>query len=384
MIAKSTALVLLFCGTFSLFGQNKYVRILEEYDVHPPDLEYGYPWWYQYDSLPITSVIFLKKDLAVTLNKLDSITYVAELTKENAMEIFNFSGEKGERPLFYIVPDSSLEWREVKDFVETLVPKYWEATILFCGSRGKYCPVLFDENSPQCGDNLFYQPMGCGPPRNIVQVLTNARNEILVESRFVAVDSLYKEIFSAYTHDYLNPGDSYKEFYRDAITEKECEKRITSLQNWMDKTDDPGFLELYTLDIKKWKALLEITRRYGDLVLLPPNAQVRLRFMPGSLGVNEYYEKLNQVSKGVYYSREWRARQLSRQTYFDLLRNKQTARLGYIHIEFPDLLYYEFSEGGYEDEIAPPPLPEVLILEDDSRSEPPPMPKMILAGDVDL
>ena len=41
-----------------------YCQVANKYEINPPDLEYGYPWWFDADSLPVSGIIFLKEDFA--------------------------------------------------------------------------------------------------------------------------------------------------------------------------------------------------------------------------------------------------------------------------------------------------------------------------------
>jgi hypothetical protein len=366
MIAKSFLIALLISGafSFSVSGKsgNKYQRILEEYDIHPPGLEYGYPVWYSYDTLPVTAIIFLKKNLEVPLEKIDSITYVAEPTEENAEVILYFSGAYSIQPKFYVVPDSSLSFREVKEFLEALTPWFHTSTVLFCGSQGRYYPVFFED---MFWLRSCYIPPGLGWNTSVFTVMIDCSNEVLAESQVIPSDSLYYEVHAQYISDY-GTEDGYYGFFRNKFTVEDCEDLLARIRKNLDRESDPGLREYYEKDLQRASANLALTKKFGTLFLLSRNAFINLRMQEWcNHSIASYYEQLNQVCKGVLMSREWRALQISTLHYSELMLKKRWQEVDHIQLEFPDLIRYSFCKGSEDCFSEPPPLPEVIIPEDD-------------------
>ena len=133
MIAKSLfSLLFILMSTFG-WGQSistkefhYYYQVAHDFEIHPPELEYGYPWWFDADSLPVTGIIFLKEDLDITLEKLNDTAWVAEPTDANAKEIAAcMMPEHVEvMPKYVIVPDSGLSYRALQEFADVLIDEW--------------------------------------------------------------------------------------------------------------------------------------------------------------------------------------------------------------------------------------------------------------------
>jgi hypothetical protein len=342
MIAKSFLIALLTSGAFSISvsgkSGNKYQRILEEYDIHPPGLEYGYPIWYQPDSVPPTAIIFLKSNLD-ELVKIDNITYISEPTKENAQIVSNFSGEMGELPIYYIIPDSNLMWRDVLKFVEAMFPTHAAGDVRLCGFTGYYAKIAFQETTmifPEA-----YRWSGCYRYHNIFNIMSNQVDELLVDGKPVQLDSLSGMIFQFYTANYHNdirPDLPERHF----ISAEACKKEINSLEHVLSESIDTNLKAIFERDLERWMKWKACVDRHGTLSLFSDQVQIWLRFQRGNRLVGSYYRQLNQVNKGLLYSRHWISERCFGQGYEALLREGDKAKLGLIHLEFPDLIRYEF------------------------------------------
>lgn len=313
--------------------ETNYYNILKEYDIQPPMLKYGYPLWYQYDSLPITGIIYLKDDLT-DLHKINDITYVAEPTKENAEIILNFSGEVGLYPKFYIVPDSALEWRKVIEFLEFLVPDYGESRILLCGGSGCFINYIVKDESYRYGTS-----MGCNRYSNLLAINYNCLGQVRFEGEDANPDSVAILVARHYLRDYGKP-DSYRGIERRIKNEEDC---LMELKDWssVDPRDSTHQIFLNQI-INEIKQELKLVQKWSQLFLPLKNNMVLLRIQNCYRNTNSVYRIFDQINRGVYLSREKRASEFSKKSYANMFLFKKVDELEYIHLEFPDLVEHRF------------------------------------------
>src|SRR5688572_2033221 len=131
MIAKSMFLLLLFGNSFLLYSQseshhkNKYARVLEEYDIHPPRMEYGFPFWYGSDFRSPYLVVFLKEGIQDVVSYGKSIR-VTSPTKKTAMMIrygesyADYIYDSYEFLNIYLVVDSLVSYDSLMTFIRYL------------------------------------------------------------------------------------------------------------------------------------------------------------------------------------------------------------------------------------------------------------------------
>lgn len=335
MIAKSTWVAVFFSFLISTPSRaeikNLYERILEEYDIHPPELTYGYPLWYQYDSLPITGIVFLKKDLD-DLYRMDKITYVAEPTKENAEIIFNFSGEIEGYPKFYIVPDSSLSWIEVERFMRCLTLKFSSTNILLCGRVGKYVNIKMREES-----NIPGSPPYCG----IIlkeRLTINSREELLYGGDFIEINELSHMMNKIYS---FNPEINDDSFWRYRLTKSSCASEIERLNALSN--EGTAFCPCWDYKVDKLRRKMKLISSFQDIDLFPDNGAIDLTVQSNAT-LPFVFKVLSSLNRAIFESRSERSQDLFNTCYFDLFSGHKLDECEFIHAESPDILSIDFCE----------------------------------------
>ncbi len=351
MIAKSFLVTFLLAMGIGLHAKSpyetNYFNILKVYDIHPPVLKYGYPLWYQYDSLPVTGIIYLKDDLT-DLHKINDITYVAEPTAENAKIILNFSGEVGVYPKFYIVPDSSLELRKVIDFIELLTFDYGTTNILFCGGSGKYFNILskdYSEPKPTFACGAGY--------RTVFEIMNNCKHEVYVEGEIKPSDSLTSIVEDFYFGNYKKD-EEVRGLYRNRFDSSAC---LSSIKYWTSRLNEKSMSDsthtsFYYSKIGIMQELLSFCRKKQFVYVPLEGTIIWLKDQYCGKTVAQYYETIEFINRGVLIAREERAKQFAQYSYVEMIYKKRVNHLEYIHVEFPDLMQH-----GFERYPEPPPPP---------------------------
>lgn len=351
MIAKSFLVTFLLAMGIGLHAKSpyetNYFNILKEYDIHPPALRYGYPLWYQYDSLPVTGIIYLKDDLT-DLHKINDITYVAEPTPENAKIILNFSGEIGVHPKFYIVPDSSLELRKVMEFIELLTFDYGTTNILLCGGFGKYFNIASKDFS--IGQRQYYCMVGSRP---ILSIVNNCKDDVYVEGEIQTLDSLSSIVADFYLDNYKKD-EEVRGLYRNKLDNSDC---LSSIKYWTSRLNemsmsDSASTSFYYSKIGIMQELLSFCRKKQFVYVPLEGTIIWLKDQYCGRTVAQYYETMEFINRGVLIAREERAKQFAQYSYVEMIYKKRVNHLEYIHVEFPDLI-----EHGFERYPEPPPPP---------------------------
>ena len=333
MIAKFTWSLLLTLGTAIGWGQSVstkefhyYYQVAHDFDIHPPELEYGYPWWYDSDTLPVTGIIFLKEDLAIPLEKLNDTAWVAEPTEVNAKEIWASSEIQG-LPKFYIVPDSSLSNFQVFDFLERLVSDIGIAKFLFCSGEGNFSVLNFDHYPPVeewiCGFGIY---------RKWLEIRVNMNFDFLIEMEFSSLDSLERIVFEAYSTNFEEARN--EDHWRYKRLDKEyIEEKINSYEEMqMTLSGDIRFI-----DHELSQLILQLAwyERYSFFHEIDKTALIRLEMRGNELSIWQTYSIFNEINKGLFSARN---EICLRQSYFELFVNRQFDKLNFIHAQMPDLI----------------------------------------------
>lgn len=349
MIAKSILSALLIVYSISASSKSpyetNYYSILKEYDIHPPALKYGYPLWYQYDSLPVTGIIYLKDDLT-DLHKINDITYVAEPTKENAEIIRHFSGKISEYPKFYIIPDSTLEWKKVTEFMEALVPDYWQTNFLLCGGSGRYFNISSKDFS------IKERSAACRTYPPSLRIMNNCGDKLFVEGEITVLDSLPSIVSEFYFCGYKN--DEYCDgLGRSTLDTIACLRELKWLREI--RSDNPEFdsSENYNIDyeLERMNKLLGFCRKKQFVSIPYKNSLIRYTDQGCGGTIAKCFEVNDLINRGVFLARSKRAKQFAKYSYVEMLYLKRVKHLEYVHTEFPDLVQHGFER-------FPEPLPE--------------------------
>jgi hypothetical protein len=369
MIAKSPLVVLIFSllilsceqGTKQVHIKNKFALILDEYDIHPPHIEYGCPLWYQDDTLQPTAVVFLKNDLS-DLHKIDKITYVAEPTKENAEIIFNFSGDLptgrfipfdlNPEMKFVIVPDSNLTYYQVRDFMEYLTPPSSTVEFLIVSTNQRYHQILFQDL--KISDEYMPIP-GCFANTNFLTLMFSV-NHFFIEGETSKKEDISEIVYQFYSENFL-ADKNYKLPDRHRIEKKEVTQNIDLFESLL-KDAKPDEREIYFEELQKWKSLDATVDKYGTLNLLSEYDQIHLSIIGNTLSVGVYVELLDSINCGLYQSRTDFTRDFFGESYFELLESHRVEDLNFVSLLFPNRVVYTFNEW-----INIPPPPSLDLLE---------------------
>ena len=300
-----------------------YCQVANKYEINPPDLEYGYPWWFDADSLPVSGIIFLKEDLAAPLEKLSDTSWVARPTVENAKEIAAFSDNIGLMPKYLIVPDSGLTYYQVRDFLEVLLSGNSSSKINFFSSSYKYS--LFSFLRPKyefmfCGDGIW---------GNMKSIIVNPDFDFMIDHQLSSFDSIINFVYNNYTANFESHVDqnawSYHSIYHENIL-LNMEKVKSALLSY--PKDTVLQIELHKLlEYKKWVS------KYDIIIKLNAYALLNLRVRGNELSIAQIYSIYDKINKGLLNARlsVW-------ENYTGLFAKRQFDRINYIHTQMPDLI----------------------------------------------
>jgi len=333
MIANLTLSLLLTLTTALAFGQSVstkefhyYYQLAHDFDINPPELEFGYPWWYDADSLPVTGIIFLKEDLDISLEKLNDTAWVAEPTETNAKEIWAFSEIKG-FPKFCIVPDSSLTHKKVFNFLDELVSDIGVANFLFYSKDGAYSIMNYYHPPPSdfwfCGDGGF---------RGRLEVRVNNDFDFLIENDFSSIDSIERIVFDAYFLNFDEDVNDNEWIYK-RFTQEDLLHKIGQFEEL--QADYEEDYPIVKSELTKFKVYLKWFEKYSFLHEIDPSAFLRLEFVGNLISIQQAYLVFNEINKGLYKARD---EICLRQSYFELFVNRQFDKLNFIHAQIPDLI----------------------------------------------
>jgi hypothetical protein len=365
MIAKSFLSMLFTLVTWTALSQSistkefqYYYQVAYDYDIHPPELEYGYPWWFDADSLPVSGIIFLKEDLLAPLEKLNDTAWVARPTSDNAKEIaaFIMPEHLGYMPKYLIVPDSGLTYQIIQVFMDSLLCELEYGIIEYFSFEGKYSRIKYNHQKPNdfwfCGDGIWGDRL---------EIFVNKNFEFLIEGKLSIIDS----IKSAVLHSYIKNLDEIKNrnsWTYTNFSRKLMDSKIAQFHELLNRYPEDEIIKQEYLKFKSFKNDIE---RYGSLKILDKYAMIIFKAIGENLTISRIYSVFSQINEGLYLSR------LSLDSsYSNLYSLRQFDRLRYIHTQIPDLIY-DFEESNWMPApVAPKPLqpdPQKRPIPEDSK-----------------
>ncbi len=335
MIAKFISSLILITGLSSVLSQSistkdfhYYVQVAHDFDIHPPELTCGYPWWYDADTLPVTGIIFLKENLDNPIEKLNDTAWVVEPTEKNAKEIAAFSELKSHPVKYMIVPDSNLTIGQIEYFYFSLIGKIENAKFLYWGKNGNYALQTYLHLQPReemqwvCGDGWIYDNLS---------IAVNSEFKFLVEGRLTLFDSVKNSVSHGYSANFDHETDprqwEYKKLTAFWVQEKlEDYKKMLSHETNL-------FLENEILLLEKQLVLI---KRHGDLTIPSKHAKISLDiYGKNTLSVSQLFSIFSEVNKGLL---EARSEICLTPSYIELYGLRHFSKLEFIHAQMPDLL----------------------------------------------
>ena len=335
MIAKFTLSLLSTWLSILIWSQSistkefqYYYQVAADYHIHPPSLDYGYPWWYDADDLPVTGIIFLKKDLDVPLEKLNDTAWVAEANAANAREIYSSSSIKSSRPKFIIVPDSGLTYTIVQSFVDSLCWNYLYSEILFMDERGCYsCSIKeFPHNDPY----YWY----CGDSDVLMNFKINSQCKVLFNHVLTSIDSIEHNVFKYY----------YSNFHSE-ISREYFDYAKYNLEKIRQKKERFAFLLLgdttdYFLrdELEKYKKLYLLCFKYGDLKTISGGDKIIFDIRNNKMKLPFYYKFLDEINHGLFEARSRISHEKFGITYRQLFLLRHFEKVRLVDIQMPNLI----------------------------------------------
>jgi hypothetical protein len=338
MIAKSFLSMLFTLVTWTALSQSistkefqYYYQVAYDYDIHPPELEYGYPWWFDADSLPVSGIIFLKEDLLAPLEKLNDTAWVARPTSDNAKEILNSSKFQSLSNIF-LIPDSSLSFETVRAFVDSLLKDEFELQIKYVGKQGSYCPVSFKRYRPT-PDVII-----CGIGWNWYNINLNRDLCLLINGRLDVFSSISQKI----TEQYVESWEAKKNY--SIWSYKEYDEKYLDFLFKRDSLifKNPKDSNFFYSERSIHKQELIWFRRYGKLKKLGFGSAINVKNRGDENSVAAIYSVFNEIQKGAYSAK---SRIFNQWNYRQLFGLRQFDKLNYIHSQLPDLIldYEEYN-----------------------------------------
>ncbi|MFT4602072.1 MAG: hypothetical protein ACI857_002258 [Arenicella sp.] len=334
MIANLTLSLLLTLGTSMVLSQSvstkefqHYYQVAYDFDINPPELEYGYPWWYDADSLPVTGIIFLKNDLDITLEKLNDTAWVAEVSDANAKEIAAsiMADHVGLMPKYLIVPDSSLTFFEIRNFIDTMIVEWPEVKFEFADKKGRYCPVRMVRFKPEPG------VIACGIGWDWLSIYANSKFDFLIEGSLEPLDSIGSEVFHQYM-DNIEQETNVNSWPFTNVTISSAEMNILRMEDHLENYSDTFYCRIV---ISRSNQQIRWMKKYHSMVALHSGCEIHLKVRGKEHRIVSYYSILDQIQLGVFKAR---SETFSEWNYLQLYANRQFDKLNFIHAQMPDLI----------------------------------------------
>lgn len=325
---------------------NQFLQIALDHNICPPDLEYGYPIWYNWNKAPIKGIVYLTNKME-HLEKLDGRTYVGPPTLENAEVIANFSGPTDFASKYYLVVDTSVAQYEMNAFIEQLGDKELEMEICFVGNTGRFVPLIYTnfENYLSCWE------MPCIHIRNYTQIMVNGHDELLLESSFIQIGEVapYFELHYAHNH---GEDECLDCSIKTLLTEKDIISKIDRFES-AEKEDNNKWLQAELTSLKR---KLELAINYGPIYEMKYYALIDLKIQRNT-SQKMFYNVLEQVQLGIFKARHNYAIKNWSVSYKEILAQQNKDLIDILDLIFPDRLHYEFNFPA-----PPPPVIEEIVL----------------------
>lgn len=328
---KSLLTLTFFFGWIASFAQSistkefhHYFQVAHDYDIHPPELEYGYPWWFDADSLPVSGIIFLKNELDVTLEKLNDTAWVAEPTSDNAKEIAIEIDFAPQTTLFYIIPDSNVSFSTLQVFIEGLVDDQRFSKVFLMDIKGDYTVLKY---------SMFSGNMSiiCPKYRDVLEIDLLPDSSIKMWRRPVEQDSISSKIEYAYSVNLEKETDRTC-WGRRVYSHQNILRKIDEIRKVLVQKNDP----ITEFELNRYLKLKEWTSKYGNITTTANLSWLEINVEIQDYQLGEFYNLLDLINYGVFNARSGGDIHL----YEQLFALRQFDKIKLLHFSFPDLLLF--------------------------------------------
>lgn len=336
--------------SMSLKEFNYYKNIAYQYDINPPQLEYGYPWWYDIDSVDYHGVIFLKEDLSFPIENLAENVWVCEPEVETAQQIWEETTFKQDYIPYFkylVVPDSGVHYREMETFLDSLNRRIGIMKVSLYSINGTYVPV---KNEIIDMKKMLWN--FCGIFRHEFTIYMNRNLEYLVQYSTRPLDSISGELEKHFTANLFSEMDPVAWSYSTFDTARVNSKIIQCQEVLQSNIND----SLYLMnEIKKWKQLKSWVQAYGEMRVIGRYSTIMIKLKGTNLTSIHLYRLLDEIQVGLL-----RARQFAFQkwNYQELYALRQFDKLNFIHAQIPDLIKDYDEINNVIDVLVPTPIPQ--------------------------
>jgi hypothetical protein len=348
------SIILFFSLQVNANPPNRFQKVAQEFNIHPYNLENGYPIRYKWDEKPVRGIIYLSNEIPY-LEKLDARTYAGQPTLENAKIIANFSAEPVDIAKYYLIVDSTVVQRDLSEFIDELMDNEVFMHVCFVGSNGKYVNVRYEDYTAGCNDMIrayFY--------RNVLQIMINSRDNLIVEGKWMEIDSVHRAAFNFYYSNISQSDQDINQMNYTIVDINHCHTELNKVESMLEDVPENTFLIHERGELLK---ILELSNNFKKIFKPSKTSFVQLKKQYGT-SLKTWYNVIDQVQLGVFLARQEYAKERFGLSYLELFYGRNIKHLALLEMTFPDLMKIT-----YDAELPPPPPLEIEII--DPITEPP-------------
>lgn len=316
--------------SMSLKEFNYYKKIAYQYDINPPQLDFGYPWWYDVDSTDYHGVIFLKEDLSFPIENIAENVWVCEPKVGTAQQIWEETVfEQDYIPYFkyLVVPDSGISQRSFNIFFDCLTHNKSLVKFHFYSSQARYFQVVYEKDM-----SFVNGIVGIIRDDNFLQIYMNQYQDYLVAGKLDSLESVEHLVNHYYSINW-DSEESYSGWIYKSLDQKYLDNRIDNLKERLER-NNIDFLHYKSL-INRLKIQKKWIERYGRMKEPYHNSKIVLHCQNSPHSLKRYFNLINEINKGVLKARkaincDW--------NYEQLFVSRQFDKLKFIHAQMPDLV----------------------------------------------
>lgn len=336
MIAKFISSLILITGLSSALSQSistkdfhYYVQVAHDFDIHPPELTCGYPWWYDADTLPVTGIIFLKENLDNPIEKLNDTAWVVEPSKFNARLISDGlkSGKKSIQKIT-IVPDSSLNQKSLHTFILNLNDFITVLKLRLVDENGSYIVQNFINYS---NEGVIF----CPRYRDVLDIKFD-KDKVLIKGEIIGLDELALKVNYAYTINWS--GEMDHDFWStEQISREKILRSLEKYREILPTSENSFFIKWSTskyLRLKIWN------NKYFTFQTLDKSSWIHVEFVSDKCKLNHSYHCMDLINKGLLNARNDLSHEYFGVNYIDLICNRQFDKAQFINFQMPDMIFY--------------------------------------------
>jgi hypothetical protein len=316
---------------------NRFQKIAQEYNIHPYNLENGYPIRYKWDEKPVRGIIYLSNEIPY-LEKLDGRTYVGQPTLENAKIMANFSAEPVDIAKYYLIVDSTVNYKELSLFLEELIGEEIFMDICFVGGNGKYVNVEYN-NWESLRDDHTRMLINT---RNIFEVLINGNDDLLVENSFTDKDLVYAKIINYYLANiYSDDQDVSVPNYR-SIDLQTCVKEVEKLEFELEQ--DSSKKILFEFLIEGWNERKTLAQNFKQVREMSINSGIFVKSSSRNpCSLSAWFNLLDQIQLGVHLARNAYSKIKFNLDYLDMIYRVDPIYLKLLEFTLPDAIRFSIE-----------------------------------------